>query len=153
TAFCQVVITSTAVGTTVVSASSNIPVGGVSIVRTTGTAANTAAGGSGNAAKNWVDANIQITPPSATNPVGTNHVLTGQVNVNDGSGAGAVSAPAGTSISFSLTNSGGATATFIGASGCTTLGTTGSCTVTISSLTAGTTTIRASTSVAVNGVA
>ncbi len=48
---------------------------------TTGTAANTAAGGDcGNATKNWVDAFIQITPPNATNAVGTNHVLTITVN-------------------------------------------------------------------------
>ena len=33
-----------------------------------------------------VDANIQLTPPTATNQVGTNHVLTCHVNVNDGSG-------------------------------------------------------------------
>ena len=40
-------------GTTVVSATSNISVGGQSITRTTNTAVNTAAGGSGNALKNW----------------------------------------------------------------------------------------------------
>ena len=44
------------------------------------TAVNTAAGGSGNASKVWVDANIQITPATATNAVSTNHVLTITVN-------------------------------------------------------------------------
>src|SRR4029079_10549314 len=34
-----------------------------------------------------VDANIQITPQTATNPVGTNHVLTGHVNVIGSNGA------------------------------------------------------------------
>ena len=45
---------------------------------------NTAAGGSGNASKIWVDANIQITPATATNAVGTNHMLTITVNALDG---------------------------------------------------------------------
>src|SRR5262249_1255888 len=84
TAACTVTITSATVGTTIVQATSNIPVTGVVITRTTGTAANPASGGSGNAAKNWVDANIQITPPTATNVVGTNHVLTITVNALGG---------------------------------------------------------------------
>ena len=45
---------------------------------------NTAAGGSGNASKLWVNANIQITPATATNPVGTNHVLTITINALGG---------------------------------------------------------------------
>ena len=42
-----------------------------------------------------VDANIQITPPTATNRVGQTHTFTAHVNVNDGSG-GFVNAPDGT---------------------------------------------------------
>jgi hypothetical protein len=117
-------------------------------VQTDGAAPN-----SGDATKTWVDASIQITPATATNPVGTNHVLTGHVSVNLGDGAGFVNAPAGTTITFSLSNAGGATATFVGPSSCTTSGSTGSCTVTISSPTAGTTTIHATTTLAVGGVA
>jgi hypothetical protein len=97
-----------------------------------------------------VDANIQITPATATDPVGDNHVLTVHVNVNDGTGS--VNAPDGTVISLSLTNAGGATATFVGPSSCTTAGGTGSCQVTISSPTAGTTTIHATTNVTVGGL-
>ena len=52
-ASCTVTITSLVVGTTEVSATSNISVSGQSITRTTNTAVNTAAGGSGNALKNW----------------------------------------------------------------------------------------------------
>ena len=44
------------------------------------------AGHSGDAVKTFVDANIQITPATATNPIGTNHTLTGHVNVNAGDG-------------------------------------------------------------------
>jgi hypothetical protein len=97
------------------------------------------------------DANIQISPQAATDPVGDNHVLTGHVNLApDGSTFG--NAPAGTTINFSLSNAGGATATFVGPSSCVTVDGTGSCTVTISSPTAGTTTIHATTTVVVNGV-
>ena len=41
---------------------------------------------SADAVKTFVDANIQITPQTATNPVGTNHTFTAHVNVNDGHG-------------------------------------------------------------------
>src|SRR5439155_7511155 len=58
----------------------------------------------------------------------------------------------GTTITFSLTNSGGASASFVGPNSCTTIGITGSCDVTINSSTAGTTTVKASTSVDVGGV-
>jgi hypothetical protein len=146
TASCTVTITSATPGTTVVSATSNIPVNGIAITRTTGTAANTASGGSGNASKNWVDANIQITPGSATNPVGTNHVLTCHVNVNPGTGF--VNAPDGTTCTVSITSGPGTPAT----QNCTTSGGTGSCTATITSATAGTTTVSASTTVSVGGV-
>src|SRR5260370_15599289 len=52
------------------------------------------------ASKNWEDANIQITPASAFNEIGTAHLLTGHVNVNDGTGY--VNAAAGTTINFSI---------------------------------------------------
>ena len=44
TATCTVTITSSTVGTTVIQATSDIPVSGVVITRTTGTAQNTASG-------------------------------------------------------------------------------------------------------------
>ena len=99
------------------------------------------------AVKTFVDANIQITPPSAINPVGKNHTLTGHVNVNTGSGA-FQNAPAGTAISFTLTGTG----SFVGPSSCTTVGTTGSCTVVIVSSATGTSTVRAKADVTVGGV-
>src|SRR5205085_7523680 len=64
-------------------------------VQTDGTGLNTA-----DAVKTYVDANIQINPPTALNPVNTNHVFTAHMNVNDGSGAGFVNAPEGTQITF-----------------------------------------------------
>jgi hypothetical protein len=146
TGSCTVVISSPTAGSTTIHATTDVTVSGVALHReTNGVGAN-----SGDARKTWVDANIQITPATATNPVGTNHTLTVHVNVNGGSGF--VNAPDGTVISASLTNSGGATAAFVGPSGCTTSGGTGSCTVVISSPTVGTTTIHATTAVSVGGV-
>ncbi len=155
TASCTVTITSAVAGVTQVQATSNVGFTNAAgtLTRTTGTAANVTAGcaaNCANATKNWVDANIQITPLTATNPTGTNHVLTVHVNVNAGNGF--VNAPAGTLITTSLTNTGGATATFVGGNTCTTSGTTGSCTVTISSPTGGETMIHATTTVVIGGV-
>jgi uncharacterized repeat protein (TIGR01451 family) len=94
-----------------------------------------------------VDANIQITPASAVNPVSTNHTLTAHVNVNNG--AGFVSAPQATTITFSIVSGPGS---FAGPNICTTAGSSGSCTVMITSGAGGTTVVRASTTVAVASV-
>src|SRR5262245_50423357 len=86
----------------------------------------------------------------ATTPIGSNHTLTAHVNVDPGTGP--VNAPNGIVITFSLTNAGGATATFVGPSSCATQGGTGSCSVVISSPTDGSTSIHAATNVTVGGV-
>jgi hypothetical protein len=145
---CSVTFTSATAGTVTGHATSTLTINGVVFnLSTNGTAPN-----SGDAVKTFVDANIAITPQTANNPTGTNHVLTAHVNVNAGDGSGYVNAPAGTHIVFSLSNAGGATATFVGPSACDTVGTTGSCTVTISSPTTGTTTVNAATDVTVGGI-
>src|SRR5262249_28858429 len=119
--------------------------GGVQVtVATDGTNGN-----SGDAVKTFVDANIQISPLEATNPGGADHTLTGHGNVNAGDGAGFVNAPAGTTIGFAILSGPGS---FVGPDSCTTSDASGSCTVVISSLTTGTTTIRATTTVSVGGV-
>jgi len=97
--------------------------------------------------KTFVDANIQISPLTAVNPVSTTHTLTGHVNVNPGSGF--VNAPNGTTITFSIT---GGPGSFVGSPTCTTTGGTGSCTAVITSAVSGTTTVKASTNVVVGGV-
>jgi len=95
-----------------------------------------------------VDANIQISPLTATNAVGTTHTLTGHVNVNDGTGF--ANAPAGTVINFAILSGPGS---FVGGvNQCTTSDASGSCTVQITSAVAGVTMVRASTTVAVAGV-
>ena len=95
-----------------------------------------------------MDANIQISPLTATNALGIAAVFTGHVNINTGTG-GYVNAPAGTTINFNIV---AAPARLTPAS-CTTIGTTGSCTVTLNNTsTAGVTTVRAATTVVVGGV-
>ena len=82
-------------------------VGGQSRARST---TNGVAPNSGDAVKTFVDANIQITPATATNPVGTNHTLHCHINVNDGIG-GFVNAPAGTVCTVNITAGPGTPAT------------------------------------------
>src|SRR2546425_858639 len=128
TASCTVVITSATTGTTVVSATSSIPLTDAgSATRTTdGTAGN-----SGPASKTWVDATIAITPATATNAVGTNHTLTITVTaVGTTLGNGSATA--------SITSGPGS---FVGSPTCsyTGGGATASCTVVITSATTGTT--------------
>jgi hypothetical protein len=109
--------------------------GGSVVLTTNGVGAN-----SGPALKRFVDANIQITPATDTNPVGSPHVLTLHVNINRGDGAGYVSAPANTSVSASVASGPGT----ITGSPCVTVGATGTCTVTLNSSTPGTTVINGS---------
>src|SRR4051812_10559165 len=91
---------------TVVDAATNNTDATVLLHRATGDAN---VGDSVDAHKNWVDANIQVTPATADNAVGTNHTLTGHVNVNDGSGF--ANAPVGTLITFTKVSGPG---TFVG---------------------------------------
>jgi hypothetical protein len=91
------------------------------------------------------DANIQLTPATATNRVGDPHVLTAHVNVDSGSGF--ANAPANTTINIAIVSGPGT----LSAPSCQTVGTTGSCTVTLTSTSTGGTTIHASTDVTVGG--
>jgi hypothetical protein len=141
---CTITFTSNTAGKVTGHASASLTIGGATVTtETDGTG-----GSSNDAVKTFVDANIQITPATATNPLGTNHVLTGHVNVNDGSG-GFANAPEGTTISFSIVSGPGA---FVGPSSCTTVDGSGSCTVTITSSATGSTKIRGATDVTVGGV-
>jgi uncharacterized repeat protein (TIGR01451 family) len=92
-----------------------------------------------------VDASIQITPASAINPISTNHVLTAHASVNGGSGF--ANAPDGTQISFTIDSGPGS---FTTPNPCTTSG--GSCTITLTSATPGTTVVSAQVTVTVAGI-
>jgi hypothetical protein len=97
--------------------------------------------------KTFVDANISISP-NGVNRVGQNHVFTAHVNVNDGSGGGFVSAPAGTQISFSIDSGPGSFST---PNPCTVVAA-GSCQVTLTSASTGVTTVSAHVTLSVGGV-
>jgi uncharacterized repeat protein (TIGR01451 family) len=145
---CSITLNSTSAGVLTLRAATAVGVGGLTLNRATGDAIGA---DGGDAVKTYVDANIQITPATANNPIGTTHTLAGHVNVNTGTG-GYVNAPNGTTIMFSIANAGGATSAFVGPSSCQTTAGSGSCTVVISSTTVGTTTVRASTNVGVGGL-
>src|SRR5262249_36610521 len=140
-----VTVNSPTTGKDTCSAASTLNINGASITVST----NGQGGNSGPATKTWVDARITITPASAINPVTATHTLTGHVDVDLGDGAGFVSAPAGTSISFAIASGPGTLGT---PNPCTTAGNTGSCTITLTSATPGTTVVNASTTVSVGGV-
>src|SRR5205823_451549 len=136
TASCTVVITSATTGTSVVSATSSIPLtGDGSVTRTT----YSTAGNSCPASNTWVDATIAITPATATNAVGTNHTLTITVTavgttVGNGTATASITSAASSFLSLhaALPICGGATA---------------SCTVVITSATTGTTVVSATSSI------
>jgi uncharacterized repeat protein (TIGR01451 family) len=140
---CTITFTSGSAGKVTAHATSTLNVSGTTItVSTSG-----AAGSSVDAIKTFVDANIQITPPNAINPISTNHVLTAHVNVN--AGAGFANAPDGTQISFTIDSGPGS---FTTANPCTTAGGTGSCSITLTSATPGTTVVSAHVTIVVGGV-
>ncbi|HET9728454.1 MAG TPA: hypothetical protein VFR41_03485, partial [Acidimicrobiia bacterium] len=141
TGSCSVQLHSTTAGITQVNASSTVTVLGVQMTRTT----NGQNGNSGPLTKTWVDANIQV-GSNATNVVGDPHTVTGHVNINPGTGF--VNAPIGTVIHFNIVSGPGS----LSASQCTTTTTSGSCSVTLNSPTAGVTTVHATTSVVIGGV-
>src|SRR5262249_36438864 len=96
--------------------------------------------------KVWVDADIQITPATATNAVGTNHTLTITVHgLNGGivgsgtASASIVSGPATFVVGPTCNYNGGGTGT-------------ASCTVVIRSTTTGTSVVHAASTIPVSGV-
>jgi hypothetical protein len=159
----QFVVTfaSASAGQVVGNATASLVVNGQPLTRDTDPATTTipaGPGGSGPATKTFVDAKIVLSPLTATNLVGDPHTIVAQVFQDDGltaaqGGDGATGfapAPDGTLVTFALTNSGGATATFIGGNTATLSGGSGS--VQINSLTAGIVTLNAVTTLVVGGV-
>ena len=105
------------------------------------------------AVKTWVAVRITITPAEDTNPVGTQHVLT--ITLEQSVADGIWTALAGECVTATLSDADGSTTSFVDTdaaadcngdategNACVT-GATGTCTVTITSPTAGTTTIEA----------
>ena len=107
---------------------------------TDGTTTPSGLSNSDEATKTWVNAKISLTPATGTNPVGTNHELTCTVQVNNGTGW--ANAPDGTVCDADIDSGPGS---FVGGDSCTVSGGDGNCVITITSNTAGTTTVSACT--------
>jgi hypothetical protein len=143
---CPFTVNTAQAGVVVVEATTTVTVSGQTITRATNTAANTNAGGSGNATKTYVNLRISLSPLTDTNAVNDPHTFTVTVEQNNGSSWSFVN---GASVSFLFaTNT--ANAFFTGLSTCTT-GVNGTCTVTINAPNAGTVVLQASTTVSVSG--
>lgn len=126
---CTVILSSAATGLTLIDADWS---GG--ILTAEGTA--TAVADADDVLKRWVDAQLILSPTNATNPVGTNHVITAELNIDYGDGLGFVDAPAGETIMFTIVSGPGT----LDSSTCVT-GVGGTCTVTLTSNAPGLTTI------------
>jgi hypothetical protein len=156
TGSCSVFLYSTTAGLTTVNASTSVSVGGTTLARTTdGIAPNT-----GPLTKQWVDAQIDLSPLNATNVLGQQHVITALVQQDDGLAAGAQGGDAATgfgpaagkTVTFSLlNNTAGATFTTQPPFTCVT-DATGQCTITITAAQAGQVDIHATTTFTVGGV-
>jgi LPXTG-motif cell wall-anchored protein len=80
-ATCTVTINNNAAGTFTANVAAQVTMGGTSVTRTTaGNGSLAGPGGSGPATKTYVDANIQISPLSATNSIGDPHTFAVTVN-------------------------------------------------------------------------
>jgi len=155
-ATCSVTINSNKAGVFTANATMVATVGGDQLTRSTdGVSPN-----SGPATKRFVDAKISLSPLTDTNGITELHTITATVQQDDGLAANAAGGDAttgfgpaanGTVVTFSLTNLGAATSAFVpaGQNTCQTAG--GTCTVQITSPTAGTVNTHATTSVTVSG--
>src|SRR5438034_502508 len=137
---CTVVITSGTTGTTVVSATSSIPLTGDGLVNRS---RNRHAGTLCDWSSAVGSADLAITPATATNAVGTNHTLTITVTavgttVGDGTATASITSGPGSFV-------GSPTCSYTGG------GATASCTVVITSATTGTTVVSATSSIPLTG--
>lgn len=153
---CTVVFSSATPGTVSGSATAQIPVAGSETFTVT---TNGLAGNSSTVLKRFVDARITLSPLTDTNGITENHVVTADVEVNLGDGAGWVAATDG-HVDVTTTPSGGASVTpnpggttcHVSAPdplGADNLDGSGQCTVAFTSNTAGTVTVGATVNLSV----
>ncbi len=132
---CVIVFTSATGGLVTGEASSDVSVGGISVFRSTdGVAPN-----SGDAVKRYVDARLSLTPPEAANQVGATHTIEAFLEIDQGDGDGFMPAPSGEEILFEVTGVG-----VLSPDSCFTIGSTGQCTVDLTTDETGLSTITAS---------
>jgi len=126
---CTVVITSSVTGVFTANATVTLTVDGLTVVRSTSD--NYGFDGTDSATKTYVDAELTLEPPAATNEVGDTHTFTATLTVNGQPAANEL-------ITFTLSGKG----SFVGDDFCQTDGS-GQCTIDIESSEVGTTTVEA----------
>jgi hypothetical protein len=152
---CEVTFTSTTAGIVTGHAEADVVITGTTFHVATGASSTT---GGPDAVKRFVDAKISLSPLTDTNGITEDHVVTVTVQQDDGLAAadggdgvsGWANAPDGTSVSFSLANNTASAVFKNGISSCNTTG--GSCTITITTTTAGSVDIHATTTFTISGV-
>ncbi len=144
-ATCHVTINSDTAGVFTANATAVFTIDTVTLTRST----DSTHGSSGPATKTYVDANIVLTPPTATNDLSQPHTITATVKQNDGTGGfvPAVSKPVTFSFASNPNN-----ATFVNNVNTCTTDQNGQCPVTIVSSQPGTDVIHATTTFSVLGV-
>ncbi len=149
TAACVLTINSGTTGTFTANATATVIVGGVTVSRST--SGDAGPGGSGPATKTYVDAYLQLSPLVASNLVGTNHTIVATVFADPGTGAALAD---NVLVTFGIQSGPGSFVNNV--STCSTSGVAGpsfgTCPIEITSIDAGTTVVRATISVTVNGV-
>ena len=143
---CTLTITGPTTGIATVSASAPVTVEGKLINVTT----NGLLGSSGPAVKKWVDARISI-GANDTNRVSDPHTFTVTVERDDSS-LGGFAPVSGILVTGTITNSNGATATFVGGVNTCTTTAAGTCTLTVNSTHTGVATVNASATVSADGL-
>src|SRR5262249_55478846 len=127
---CTIIINGPTTGTVQAFASVTVHFAGGAVVSrdadsTTGTTGH-GPGGSDEATKKFVDANISITPQLASNERGQPHTFTVTVLKDTGDGNGLTTPAAGETVTTRIADSNGATSSMIGGTCGNTSGTTGS---------------------------
>ncbi len=149
-ATCTVTINNSTAGTFTINASATVTMGGTAVTRST--SGNSGPGGSGSATKNFVDANITISPLSANNNVGQPHTFTITVTQFPASATPATSV----NVTYVLTGTPSSLNGTCGTTGSVTLsfggGNVASCTLIINSTTPQTFTLNATATLTIGGV-
>src|SRR5205085_2075699 len=89
-------------GTDTIRATTTLTVNTVNLTRSTLASGSDPSNDGLDVSQTWVDANVSLTPGSATNEAGTSHTVTCAMNQDKGHGGGFVPAPNGTTCSGSV---------------------------------------------------
>ena len=144
---CTVSYSGTTTGVDTVHGSTAFTYHGATLTRSTLTSGSDSSGDGLDVSKTWVDANVSLSPASATNQAGGSQPMICTIQQDLGDGHSFVPAPDGTPCNWNITAGPNSTAS----GSCATTGGTGTCQFTDSDTDAGTDTIHATTTFPVAG--